>query len=167
MPFQNVAPGFYDLQDVADRKVAEIGVGQIVDAINLSVQLHNEAVAELEAGLIERGTMFKERYYLPAVAELQPLSGDTDRPLPAAGRAYYDRAYPLHDAGHAWGGGRKTRAKMTVAEANENTWIGLIADTRWRMRHLIAACVSDTPWTFLDEEHAGEWGRRELRQPQR
>lgn len=153
MPFQNVAPGFYDLKDVADRKVTEVGVEQIVEAINLSVRLHNEAVAAMEASLIERGTTFKERYYLPSVAELQPLVGDTDRPRPVKGRAYYDRAYPIRDAGHAWGGGRKTRAKMTVVEANENTWTGLMADNRWRIRHMLGAWLTDTTWTFKDQEH--------------
>lgn len=153
MPFQNVAPGFYDLKDVADRKVSEVGVEQIVEAIQLSVQLHNEAVAEMESSLVERGTIFKERYYLPAVAELQPLVGDTDRPRPVKGHAYYDRAYPIRDAGHAWGGGRKTRAKMTVAEANENTWTGLMADNRWRIRHMLGAWLTDTTWTFKDPEH--------------
>jgi len=153
MPFKNVAPGFYDLQDVADAKVSEIGVNQITAAVDLSVRLHNEQVVEMEASLIERGTDFKERYYLPAVAEMQPLVGDTDRPRPVKGRAYYDRAYPLRDAGHAWGGGRKTRAKMTVAEANDHTLTGLLADTRWRVRHMLAAWLTDTTWTFKDPEH--------------
>lgn len=153
MPFANVAPGFYDLQDVADRTVSEIGVQQITDAIEQSVARHNEAVAELETTVVERGTIFKERYYLPAVAEMQPLVGDTDRPRPVKGRAFYDRAYPLRDAGHAWGGGRKTRAKMTVAEANENTWTALMADNRWRIRHILAAWLTDTAWTFKDPEH--------------
>lgn len=153
MAFQNVAPGFYDLKDVADRKVSEIGVETIVEAIRLSAQLHNEAVVELESSIVERGTIFKERYYLPAVAELQPLAGDTDRPRPVKGRAYYDRAYPLRDAGHAWGGGRKTRAKMTVAEANENTLTALMADNRWRIRHILGAWLTNTEWTFKDPEH--------------
>jgi len=153
MPFPNVAPGFTDLMDVANSKVTEIGVQQITDAIELSVQLYNDEVAELESTLVERGTEFKERYELPAVAEMQPLVGDTDRPKPAAGGASYERAYPLKDAGHAWGGGRKARAKMTVLQANNHTWTGLVADARWRMRHILAAWMSDQPWLYNDPEH--------------
>ena len=79
MPFDNVAPGFYDLQDVAERRVSEIDVEQIVAAVELSARLHTQAVNEMEASFVERGTEFKERYYLPVVSEMQPLVGDTDR----------------------------------------------------------------------------------------
>lgn len=153
MPFDNVAPGFYDLQDVAERRVSEIDVEQIVAAVELSARLHTQAVNEMEASFVERGTEFKERYYLPVVAELQPLVGDTDRPRPVKGHAFYDRAYPLKDAGHAWGGGRKTRAKMTVAEANDLTLAGLLADTRWRMRHILSAWLTNAEWTYEDPLH--------------
>src|SRR5690554_4643290 len=107
MPFDNVAPGFYDLQDIAEKRISEVDVEQIIEAITLSTALHSEAVNEMESAFVERGTTFKERYYLPVVAELQPLVGDTDRPRPVKGRAWYERGYPLKDAGHAWGGGRK------------------------------------------------------------
>lgn len=153
MPFQNVAPGFVDLKDVADRRITEIGVEQIVEAVELSARLHNEAVAELEAGLVETGTTFKERYELPVVAEMQPLVGDTDRPRPVAGQGFYDRAYPIRDVGHAWGGGRKSRVKMTVEQANNHTLTALNADNRWRIRHILAAWMTDTAWTFKDQEH--------------
>lgn len=153
MPFQKVAPGFVDLQDLAARRITEVGVEQIVDAITLSAQLHNEAVAEMDAALVETGTTFKERFELPVVAEMQPLAGDTDRPRPVSGLGHYDRAYPIRDAGHAWGGGRKTRAKMTVAEANTHTLTALNADNRWRIRHILAAWMTNTDWTFQDPLH--------------
>lgn len=153
MPFQQVAPGFVDLQEVAERRITEVGVEQIVDAITLSAQLHTEAVAELEAGLVETGTTFKERYEQPVVSEMQPLAGDTDRPRPVSGQAFYDRAYPIRDVGHAFGGGRKVRAKWTVEQVNRQTLTGLMADDRWRMRHILGAWMSDQDWTFQDPEH--------------
>ena len=51
MPFDNVAPGFYDLQDVAERRVSEIDVEQIVAAVELSARLHTQAVNKLRSKL--------------------------------------------------------------------------------------------------------------------
>jgi hypothetical protein len=148
-----VAPGFVDLMELADQRVTEVGVQTVEDAIQMSVNLYLAESNKMLSALVERTTKFKEKIDVPAATELQPLHGDRDRPRPAGQLYSFDQGYPLWSAGHAWGGGRITRAKMTVAEANKFTVQALTADSNWLIRHVLHALFYDNSFTYADEAH--------------
>lgn len=147
-----VAYGFNTLQDVFARRVTEIGVDVVADAIQQSVDEHNRQMAALLGLYVEPTQQFKIRYTTPVAARLQPLDeSGRARPLRIAG--YYDIAFPLQMGGAAWGGTFLSRAKLTVEEANQHTLTLLSADMRWVRDHVLAALFASTAWTFTDEEH--------------
>lgn len=143
--------GFYDLQSIFDQRVAD-NVVAVTSAIDDAVAEHNRQMDALLALFVNRTTEFKVRFRSATTASLQPLDQNgRARPIQAAG--YYETAFPILDAGTAWGVNYKTREKMTVAEANEITATMLMADMRWVRYHILAALYADVSWTFTDPAH--------------
>lgn len=149
-----VAPGFMDLIEMEKMRVTELGWNKVTEAIEVSAQLHTEAMDELLSAVVENVEQVKEKVEIPAATELQPLEGEFDRPKPTGYLYSYEQGYPLFDAGHAWGTGRKTSAKMTIAEANKLTLQGLEADSRWMVNHILNPIFYPTSWVFVDKK----WG---------
>lgn len=143
--------GFYDLQSIFDQRVSD-NVPAVSSAIDEAVAEHNRQMDALVALFVTRTTEFKVRFRTATTANLQPLDQNgRARPIQAAG--YYETAFPILDAGTAWGANYKARAKMTVAEANDITATMLMADMRWIRYHILAALYADVTWTFTDLEH--------------
>jgi hypothetical protein len=144
--------GFIQIKDLAARRVSEVGVQVVNDAINQSVAEHNRQIEAILALFAESTTDFKEKFNSPTVARLQPLDEHgRARPIKMAGQ--YGVAYPLQDGGTAWGATYKAREKMTVQEANDITATLTSADARWLRDHILAALFANVPWTFNDPEH--------------
>jgi hypothetical protein len=92
------------------------------------------------------------RYKTPVAAKLQPLDeAGRARPIKVAG--HYDIAFPLQDAGIAWGQTYKASKKMTVEESNNILNTILTADRRWIRDHILAALFANASWSFADPEH--------------
>jgi hypothetical protein len=144
--------GFVQLKDLANRRVTEIGVQVVNDAINAAIEEHNRQIDAILALFVERTTEFKERFTSPVVARLQPLD-ENGRARPIKPFGVYDVAYPLQDAGTAWGATYKAREKMTVQEANDITATLISADIRWMRDHILAALFTNVDWTFQDPFH--------------
>lgn len=143
--------GFYDLQSIFDQRVDDNMVA-VNGAIDAAVAEHNRQMDALTALFVTRTTEFKTRFRTATTASLQPLDQNgRARPIQAAG--YYEIAFPILDAGTAWGVNYKTRAKMTVEEANNITATMLMADMRWLRYHILAALYADVSWTFTDLDH--------------
>jgi hypothetical protein len=144
--------GFLNLQDVYARRVTEVGVQVVTDAIEATVQEHNRQINALIGLFARRTTDFKIRYRTAALARLQPLDENgRARPIKALGQ--YDVAFPVHMAGTAWGGNYVSLQKLTVAEAAEFTATMTSADMRWVRDHILAALFANANWTFTDPLH--------------
>lgn len=144
--------GFEGLQSVFDKRVNEVGVREVIDAIEQSVAEHNRQMDALIALFAEPTTDFKVRFQSPTVARLQPLDEHgRARPLQVAG--HYEVAFPIQKAGAALGVTYEAMVKMTVQEANRRTAAMLEADMRWVRDHILAALYTNSAWTFADDEH--------------
>jgi hypothetical protein len=95
-------------------------------------------------------TFAKKRYKLPSGSTLQPLD-QWGNPLPKQPSGSYEVALPIQGGGTAWGDNRVTRAKMTVADANDFTWMVMTEDMDWMARHVLAAIFTNITWTYTDD----------------
>lgn len=115
-------------------------------------RLHNEAQLAMDAALVQRTTLSKERVYLPGAAgSLQPLD-DKGLPLPVQPGGYMDVAYPIQGGGTAWANNRVTRAKMRPEEVARFLVDAATRDNMWRRMRILAALFTNTTWTFSDPE---------------
>jgi hypothetical protein len=147
-----VAPGFVDLMELAAQRVTEVGWNVVTDAITLSAQLHTEAINELLSSICEEPPAVKEKVEISARTSLQPLEGEFDRPKPVGSLYSYEAGYPMQKGGHAFGTGRESRVKMTVAEANKFTLQGFTADSNWMQDHILHALYWNASRSFDDKE---------------
>jgi hypothetical protein len=147
-----VAYGFMTLQDVFGRRVTEVGVNVIDNAINQSVAEHQRQIDALTGLFVRRTTDFKTRFRSASIARLQPVD-ERGRALPIKPAGQYDLAFPIQRGGIAWGTTYEARIRMTVEEANEATNTMLMADARWMRDHILAALYTNASWTFVDDEH--------------
>lgn len=144
--------GFQTLKDFATRRVTEVGVTVVSEAINQSVAEHNRQMDAVMSVLTQRTTDYKTTFKTPVSARLQPLDeSGRARPIKMAGK--YDLGYPIQSAGIAWGNTRISREKMTVQEANDLTATLISADIRWVRDHLLACLFDNAGWTFTDDEY--------------
>lgn len=146
--------GFENLTSLFDRRVEEVGVDTVYDAIQRSIAEHNRQMDALAGLFVERTTEFKRRYRTPSVSRLQPLD-ENGRARPVQPAGAYDVAWPIQSAGAASGFNRISRVKMTVQDANEITAMMLGADFRWMRDHILAALfyddgADDIGWTYND-----------------
>lgn len=146
--------GFQNLAHVFDRRVEEVGVMQVYDAIQNTITEHNRQINALISLFVERTTEFKRRYRTPSASRLQPLD-ENGRARPISPAGYYDVSWPLQAAGTATGFNDISRIKMTVSDANLLTAQMLGADFRWMRDHILAALFyddggDDIGWTYTD-----------------
>ena len=144
--------GFTNLKDVFSQRVDDVGVAVVNDAIDATIAEHNRQLAALTGLFATPTTEYKIRYRTPVAARLQPLDENgRARPIKLAG--YYDVAFPLQDAGTAWGQTYKASKKLTVQEANDILNTLLTADKRWMRDHILSALFTNASWTFSDDQH--------------
>ena len=152
MAANTVLYGFMNLKDAFAAKVEDVGIGVVNTAIDETLAEHNRQLTALTALFAESTTEYKVRAKTPVAARLQPLDENgRARPIKAAG--YYDVAFPILDAGSAWGQTYKASKKATVEDANNVMATMLAADRRWLRDHILAALYSNANWTFADPEH--------------
>lgn len=144
--------GFLQLKDLKDRRVTEIGVDVVNNAIDQSVAEHNRQIQAIIDLFAEQTTEFKERFSSPVAARLQPLD-ENGRARPIKPLSQYGVAYPLQEGGTAWGANYRTSKKLSVQEANDITQTLISADARWLRDHILAALFTNASWTFNDPEH--------------
>lgn len=146
--------GFENLASLFDRRVEDVGVDTVYEAIQRTIDEHNRQMDALIGLFVERTTDFKRRYRTPSASRLQPLD-ENGRARPVMPAGAYDVAWPIQSAGAASGFNRISRIKMTVQDANEITAMMLGADFRWMRDHILAALFyddggDDTGWTYND-----------------
>lgn len=149
----SVAYGFIGLQQLFDQRADLVDVAQIQTAITETTRIHSQVIAELMSAVVVPETRWQWRYDLPGAGTLQPLDEWGD-PLPTMPAGYYDVALPIQRAGDAYGTNRETRALMTVGELEKKISDATRRDIDWMKRHLLAAWMTKTGWTYNDER----WG---------
>lgn len=144
--------GFETLQTLADRRVTDVGVQVVNDAIVQAVAEHNRQIDALMGLFVEQTTEFKRKYRQMGVRRLQPLD-EQGRALPTMSGASYDVAWPIQRAGDAIGYTHEAAIKATVGELQARLAELLAADARWMRDHMLAALLDKNSWTFVDDEH--------------
>jgi hypothetical protein len=148
----SVLYGLHTIEDAAARRVDEVGIPVVSNAIQAALAEHNRQVDSLFNLFVRRTTDFKTIFRSGINARLQPLDEQgRARPIQTAGR--YDIALPLQKGGVAWGANRESRAKMTVQQVNDTLAGMFMADNRWVRDHILAALYANAAWTFPDDEH--------------
>lgn len=143
--------GFIGYEDIANERVSASNIAVIYAAIRASVDEHNRQVDAVLSELVERTTASTVRYKVPGSGTLQPLDA-RGNPLPVKDEGKYDVGFPLQRGGTAWGDDIESRALMTVAEADRQTLAALRRDANWIRRHVLAAMLDNTSWTYVDED---------------
>lgn len=147
-----IAYGFLDLADVMQRRINEVDVGLIRNAIDATIQEHNRVLEAMLSTLASKTTSAKERVLVPGQQELQPLD-EYGVPRPTREFVYVEAGYPLFHAGSAIGRDRIARALMTVQELNDEVIRIQAADARWVRRQMLAALLDNQPYTYTDPRH--------------
>lgn len=152
MAANTIAYGFTGLTHLMAERVTTVGVSVVQRAVEDSVAEHNRMLAALLSEFVESTTDHKIRNKKAGAGSLQPLD-DWGNPLPVREEGYYDVAFPIQGGGTAWGTNRVSRGLMTVAEANRHTLESLRRDADWMKRHIMAALLDNTSWTYGDAEY--------------
>ena len=141
--------GFVGLEHLWDQRVTTIGEKVVYDAIVESAMEHTRQLNALMASFVQQMTEHQIKFLLPGAGTLQPLD-EYGNPRVTRPSGSYNVAFPIQGGGDAWGNNRITRALMTVEEANRHTYDALRRDADWISRHVRAAVLDNTTWTFDD-----------------
>lgn len=141
--------GFWNLKDVWTERLTALNAGTITTAIQASVDEHNRQIDAMLGLFATPTTLYLERYKQVGASRLQPLD-ENGRALPIKPAGFYDVAYPIRDAGSAWGANFKALAKMTVEDANRVTAQMLNADKVWMRDQMLAALFASSTHTYTD-----------------
>lgn len=147
-----VAYGFVGLEHLFSNRVADTNIQTIREAIDATIGEHNRQVNAIISTFVQRTTEYQIRYTEPGSGTLQPLD-EWGNPIPVRQGAAYTLGFPLQGAGTAWGNNRVTRELMTVEEVNDHVLHALYRDADWMKRHILAALLDKSSWTFDDPEH--------------
>lgn len=146
-----VAYGFYTLQDVLGERVSAVGVDQVNEAINQSLAFHNQQMDALTSLFVRRRTAAKTRFNHPFTTRNQPLD-EYGYPLAVKGKVSYDVAFPIHRSGNRIGWTYEAGERVTVQEVNDKIVSILMGDQRWLFDHILAALFADDGWTYYDDD---------------
>ena len=150
MTAPTIAYGFIGLEHLFTTRVDKVGVPRIFTAIQATADEHNRVTTALMSSLVERTTVAQEQYELPAGGTLQPLD-EWGNPIPVKHSGSYQVGYPIQGGGTAWGTNRVSAAHLTVSETNRQVVEAQTKDADWMRRHIMAALLDKTAWTYNDE----------------
>ncbi|MBK7918400.1 MAG: hypothetical protein IPJ94_19515 [Chloroflexi bacterium] len=136
-----IAYGFVGMQHLFNKRVTEVGVRRVFDAITQSAAYHTDMINTIMGELVERTTIAQEEFELPGAGTLQPLDevGIPGRPTPTVLPGRLPHPGRRRRLGQK---NRVTSAMMTVQEANRHTIEAQNKDADWLARHAIAAVLS-------------------------
>jgi hypothetical protein len=150
MPNQ-VQYGFHRLADLRDRRITEVGVNLIEDAVRQSIEEHNRNLNQMVQAFVRNTQEYKQVYSTPQNARLQLLDED-GRAQKIKAAARYEVGFPLRHYGIAWGANWVTRIKMTVGQANDAVALLTDADKRTVRDDILISLFGNTNYTFDDKE---------------
>lgn len=144
--------GFIDLLAVFDRRVVDVNVRDINEAVDRTLAEHNRQVNALRDFFAQPVTEPTLRYRSAGVRRLQPAD-EVARALPTQQAGFYTAGFPLQKGMDALGITYEASRKITVQELNNEIAALRGADVRWVRDHILAALLDNTSWTYPDEQY--------------
>lgn len=141
--------GFMQLEDIADRRVADIEPAIIDTAIYQSAEMYNRDLNAILDTLVETTTQRDSAFEIPTTGELQPLS-ENGTPIPTQNMLTITQGYPMFRGGDAWGFNREAFAKLTVRDYDKLVLATQMKDARWMFRALLGAIYTNVSWTYKE-----------------
>lgn len=145
-----VTYGFLQLEDVYDRRVADVETERIDTAVFESAAAHARDVNAILDTLVERTTARDGAFELPTSGELQPGS-ENGTPVPTQNYQEITQGYPMWRGMDSFGLNREAFAKITVAELDKLQLNVQSKDARWIFRRLFASIYTNVSWTFKEK----------------
>lgn len=142
--------GFGQLEDVYDRRVADIEAERIDTAVIASAEAHTRDMAAILATLVEPTVSRDGAFELPTTGELQPGS-ENGTPVPTQNYSEITQGYPMWRGMDSFGFNREAYAKITVGEMDKQQMAVNSKDARWVFRRLLAAAYTNVSWTFKEK----------------
>jgi hypothetical protein len=144
------APGFYNLEDVFDRRITDVNAESLDEAIRLTARLVQDIADGMYGSVQQRVTWFKKRYRVGGNRRVQSLT-EHAAPKPFRAGLEYDVALPLQIFGDSIGMNMWAENAMTVGEfALEVTQVFQGFDY-WEIRTFLAAIMANAAWTYVDD----------------
>jgi hypothetical protein len=147
-----VAYGFLTLQHLFTERVADRLIPVVDQAIADSVAEHNRQIDALRSLFVQPTEAYTSRYQQISANRLQPLD-ERGRARPVLPAGYYDVAFPIKEAGTAWGNTFKAGELMTVGDVARMTAMMTNADVVWMRDNILAALFAATTYTFADDAY--------------
>lgn len=142
--------GFMMLEDIYDRRVADVETERIDEAIRASAAAHSRDVSTILSTLVEPTTARDGAFALPTTGELQPGS-ENGTPIPTQNYLEITNGYPMWRGMDSFGMNRETYAKITVGEMAANMLSVDSKDARWMIRRMLAAIYTNVSYTFKEK----------------
>jgi hypothetical protein len=152
MANNTVLYGFVGLEYLFSEKLEDVNVATVQTAIQVTLEEHNRQIAAATGDMFGFTEEYKVRFQQPGGGTLQPLD-EWGVPLPTRPAGYYDVAFPIRSAGDSFGANRIAGALQTVADVNRHLADVLMRDANWIRRHMLAALLDNTTWSFDDPQH--------------
>lgn len=151
MANNSTAYGFISLRDVWNMpaNTNPQTIGRVWDAITETLDAYNQILDGLMGTFVQRTVVAMEQVELAGSGTLQPLD-EWGNPLPVQPSGSYQVAYPIQGGGTAWGDNRVSREFLTVNDINRFMVDALQRDKDWLIRHILAALLTNTTWTYDD-----------------
>lgn len=149
MANNSIAYGFHSLLNMFGERITTQNVDEVWTKVGMWLTEHNRVTNNLISAWVMRTTKHQRRVYLPGSGTLQPATEWTT-PDPVRPEGYYDVAYPIQGGATAYGFNRITAALATIEELNRILVMVEGQDRDWMRRHMLAAVLYSSSWTFSD-----------------
>ena len=145
-----LAPGFYNIADILDRRIQDVGAATISTAIQESAAIHQRLVNEMYSTSCMRVGWIQQRYRVGGQRRVQSMTQDGN-PQPFRSGLAYDVALPLQIVADSIAMNMWAESKQTVQDMSDETVQILQAFNYWERRTFLAALFTDTAWTYADD----------------
>ena len=142
--------GFWQLEDVYDRRVADLEPQKIDDAVFASAAAYDRDMNAVLDDLVEDTTERDGAFELPTSGELQPGSED-GKPVVTMNFQEVTQGYPMWRGMDAFGFNREAYAKITVRDMDKAMLSVQQKQARWTLRRAFAAFYTNVAYTFKEK----------------
>ena len=146
--------GFHNVQEILDRRVAEVPENVVFDAMAAAAAAHNQDLNDAMSIFVQTVQEHQVGVGVQTENELQPVD-EWGRPDPVRFPPPAARAFPLKMAQTSIALNYVLSQKMTVQDLNDRLENMFLADTRWMRRQLLGALFTNVPYAFADPQYGG------------
>ena len=143
--------GFTHLQHLAEESASD-HVEVINQAIVETFEAWNEVATDMRSSITKTYTKPTTAYNIPTERRMQPLD-ESGNPRPRSVGEQIKAGFPIRDYGDAFGTHRKSRAKLTVQNYNDEVSSIVAGDHLTMIDEMMRVILAKDNWTFDDTEH--------------